>query len=281
MAHNPATTCSPRRTGTLPERGATAARKPASGALRGARAQAAHALAAQIARLIARMALAALGLSGDPVHEPVHVQTLCPAVRDHSGRGASPRPRPGRAGLRRLDRQAPSRTCHRAPSLPMPPGLRSPRSAATCCAPPEPWPASPAPEPHDATLRRDLIHLADCTARHGRSHLTVHLPEGWHREHEWMNPVRSCLRAARRSGLTSADRSPRHTAPSGCPAGHRQLSIPQRTRTNRRNASARNPGLPPVPRSRFTGSCTQKRLHEWDFGRYSSRSISACPRGAA
>ena len=23
-------------------------------------------------------------------------------------------------------------------------------------------------------------------ARHGRGHLTLHLPEGWHREHEWM-----------------------------------------------------------------------------------------------
>jgi hypothetical protein len=43
-------------------------------ALREARAPAAHALAALIARLIARMALAALGLSGDPVHEPVHVR---------------------------------------------------------------------------------------------------------------------------------------------------------------------------------------------------------------
>jgi Transposase DDE domain group 1 len=36
-----------------------------------------------------------------------------------------------------------------------------------------------------ATLRRDLIHVAARTARHGRGHLTLHLPEGWHREHEW------------------------------------------------------------------------------------------------
>ena len=35
---------------------------------------AAHALAAPIARATARMALAALGLSGDPVHEPVHAR---------------------------------------------------------------------------------------------------------------------------------------------------------------------------------------------------------------
>jgi Transposase DDE domain group 1 len=38
-----------------------------------------------------------------------------------------------------------------------------------------------------ATIRRDLINVAARTARHGRGHLTVHLPEGWHREHEWMN----------------------------------------------------------------------------------------------
>jgi hypothetical protein len=38
-----------------------------------------------------------------------------------------------------------------------------------------------------ATLRRDLINVAARTARHGRGHLTVHLPERWHREREWMN----------------------------------------------------------------------------------------------
>jgi hypothetical protein len=38
-----------------------------------------------------------------------------------------------------------------------------------------------------ATLRRDLIDVAARTARHGRGHITLHLPEGWHREHEWMN----------------------------------------------------------------------------------------------
>jgi hypothetical protein len=34
-----------------------------------------------------------------------------------------------------------------------------------------------------ATIRRDLIDVA---ARPGRGHITLHLPEGWHREHEWM-----------------------------------------------------------------------------------------------
>ena len=37
-----------------------------------------------------------------------------------------------------------------------------------------------------ATIRRDLINLAARTARHGRGHLTLHLPEGWHREHQWL-----------------------------------------------------------------------------------------------
>jgi hypothetical protein len=38
-----------------------------------------------------------------------------------------------------------------------------------------------------ATLRRDLIAVAARTARHGRGQITLHLPEEWHRETEWMN----------------------------------------------------------------------------------------------
>jgi hypothetical protein len=38
-----------------------------------------------------------------------------------------------------------------------------------------------------ATLRRDLIDVAARTARHGRGEITLHLPEGWHRDQEWMN----------------------------------------------------------------------------------------------
>jgi hypothetical protein len=71
----------PRRPGTWPERGATASRKPACGALREARSRAAHALAAPIAPVIALMTPVALGLSGDPVHEPVHGPKLySPAI---------------------------------------------------------------------------------------------------------------------------------------------------------------------------------------------------------
>jgi len=38
-----------------------------------------------------------------------------------------------------------------------------------------------------ATLRADLIDVAARIARHGRGHITMHLPDGWHREQEWMN----------------------------------------------------------------------------------------------
>jgi Transposase DDE domain group 1 len=38
-----------------------------------------------------------------------------------------------------------------------------------------------------ATLRRDLIDVAARIARHGRGHITLHLPDGWHREQDWLN----------------------------------------------------------------------------------------------
>ena len=34
---------------------------------------------------------------------------------------------------------------------------------------------------------RDLIDVAARIARHGRGHITVHLPEGWHCDCQWMN----------------------------------------------------------------------------------------------
>ena len=38
-----------------------------------------------------------------------------------------------------------------------------------------------------ATIRRDLIDVAARTARRGRGHLTLHLPEYWHREAAWLS----------------------------------------------------------------------------------------------
>jgi hypothetical protein len=43
-----------------------------------------------------------------------------------------------------------------------------------------------------ATIRRDLIAVAARTARHGRGHLTLHLPGHWHREQEWLNLWHAC-----------------------------------------------------------------------------------------
>jgi hypothetical protein len=57
-------------------------------------------------------------------------------------------------------------------------------------------------KPRGATIRRDLIDVAARTARHGRGHLTLHLPAGWHREHQWMTL------------LTASSRSP-HPNPAG------------------------------------------------------------------
>jgi hypothetical protein len=37
-----------------------------------------------------------------------------------------------------------------------------------------------------ATIRRDLINVAARIARHGRGHITMHLPQDWHHQAEWM-----------------------------------------------------------------------------------------------
>ncbi len=38
-----------------------------------------------------------------------------------------------------------------------------------------------------ATIRGHLIGVAARISRHGRGEITLHLPEGWHREQDWMN----------------------------------------------------------------------------------------------
>ena len=38
-----------------------------------------------------------------------------------------------------------------------------------------------------ATVRRDLITLGARIARRGRGNLVLHLPEGHHREHAWLD----------------------------------------------------------------------------------------------
>jgi Transposase DDE domain group 1 len=55
------------------------------------------------------------------------------------------------------------------------------------------------------TIRADLIDVAARTARHGRGHLTLHLPEGWHRQADWENCSPPPAPAPRPGGLTSPD----------------------------------------------------------------------------
>ena len=51
-----------------------------------------------------------------------------------------------------------------------------------------------------ATLRRDLIAVAARTARHGRGHITLHLPGSWHRDQEWMNLFEAACGPPARAG---------------------------------------------------------------------------------
>jgi hypothetical protein len=45
-----------------------------------------------------------------------------------------------------------------------------------------------------ATVRGDLVAVAARTARHSQGHLTLHLPEGWHLEREWLNLFQAACR---------------------------------------------------------------------------------------
>ena len=71
-------------------------------------------------------------------------------------------------------------------SLPMPPGSPAPPSAITCSAPQPPSPPLPRQSPRRHHPRH-LISIAARIARHGRGHITMHLPGGWHRQAGWMN----------------------------------------------------------------------------------------------
>ena len=101
------------------------------------------------------------------------------------------------------------------------------------------WPAHA--RARGATIRRHLISVAARIARHGRGHITVHLPEGWHHEHELDDPLRGRLRPARRPGLTSPDPV---TAPPHGPSGHQPQPPARATRTSRRTRQRQNDHAP-------------------------------------
>jgi hypothetical protein len=63
-----------------------------------------------------------------------------------------------------------------------------------------------------ATVRRDLIAVAARTARHGHGHLTVHLPAGWHREHEWASLFHAVTGPPATAACPAQTRSPHPTA---------------------------------------------------------------------
>ena len=75
----------------------------------------------------------------------------------------------------------------------------------------------------------------------GRGHLTLHLPEGWHREQEWLILLARGLRAARRRGLTSPEPVSTPHGPTATPTPPpSQEPRTSRTRGERPNARARN-----------------------------------------
>ena len=110
-----------------------------------------------------------------------------------------------------------------------------------------------------ATLRRDLIDVAARTARHGRGHITLHLPEGWHRETEWMNLFEAAC------GPPAAGRPdqprPGHRAPTA-PAATRQTASQdprQDLWTSRRKVSGRK--ATPAATLKITSSVRPAERH--------------------
>ena len=86
-----------------------------------------------------------------------------------------------------------------------------------------------------ATLRRDLINVAARTARSGRGHITLHLPEGWHREHEWLTLFAP---PAGRPPRRPDQPEPGHRTPTA-PAATRTPTPSQESRTSRRTGKRR------------------------------------------
>jgi hypothetical protein len=90
-------------------------------------------------------------------------------------------------------------------------------------------------------------------ARHGHGHLALHLPLGWHREHDWMSLFQAGCGPPRMRGLTSPDpvtpaphgrQPPRNQPPQGNP-GQAAQAVSGSTATPAQ--STRFPRLPPLP----------------------------------
>jgi len=109
-----------------------------------------------------------------------------------------------------------------------------------------------------AKLRRDLIDVAARTARHGRGEITLHLPEGWHREHEWMNLFEAATGPPAHAGLTSPNPVTATPWPTRPPADRRSQPRP-RTRTGRKIVSGGETTPTPTPRPQHLGPAARKR----------------------
>ena len=87
---------------------------------------------------------------------------------------------------------------------------------------------------------RDLIHVAACNARHGRSLITLQLPAGWHREHEWEALFHAACGPPAAAGPTRPGELTGPARPDGhTPArAHREYGTSRRT-SQRRTGHAR------------------------------------------
>ena len=124
-------------------------------------------------------------------------------------------------------------------------------------APPALWPARRSQRPGPRPSAGTSLPSRPVTARHGRGHITPHLPEGWHREPGMAEPPRPGLRAARRSGLTGP-RPGQH--PDGL-CGHPLTWRPSQTPDKPRNSASGEGTHAPIHLAQLLGQeSDQKRL---------------------
>ena len=122
-----------------------------------------------------------------------------------------------------------------------------------------------------ATIRRDLVNVAARTARHGRGHLTLHLPESWHRDQEWLNLYESDSRPTYpsrsdqpRSGhRTPAPRLTRQTATAAHPANTSPGQTAKPGSGSKCTPPRNDKSAPPAP---GTPGKTIARIHAVDPG---------------
>ena len=113
-----------------------------------------------------------------------------------------------------------------------------------------------------ATLRRDLIDVAARTARHGRGHITLHLPDGWHRADRVDEPVRSRHRPARRTRPDQPRPGHRTPRPNGHPAD-RQPASPARTADKPQKGERQKNHAHQQPQDRESPAAARKRSPEF------------------